>query len=366
MNKLLLLGLLVVLGMGCEEKPQEKPMYTLFIGTYTNGDSEGIYSYQFDADSGTLSNKSLEAKLPNPSFLAISKDKQHLYAVQETADFDSLGGGVSAFKLKEGVLELQNSKGTGGANPCHVSLSGDGFLSVANYSGGNVALFHLNDDGSLGDNPQIIDHKVLDTTKTAHAHMTKFTKDGLFATDLGLDALKRYVKQSNQWVPAHQASIDFPKGAGPRHFVFSENEAFLYVINELNSTLTVLQRDDEGSYNPIQTENTLPSNYEGKNACADIHLSPDGQFLYGTNRGENTIVIFTVDPSSGTLNLVGRESVQGNWPRNFSLDPTGNFLLVANQLSNNIVVFKRDKETGSLTYLNEIKMPSPVCLTFLD
>lgn len=366
MNKLLLLGLLVILGMGCEEKPQEKPMYTLFVGTYTNGDSEGIYTFQFDADSGVLSNKSLAAELTNPSFLAISENKEHLYAVQETADFDSLGGGVTAFKLKDGVLELQNSKGTGGANPCHISLSGDGFLSVANYSGGNVALFNLNDDGSLGDNRQIIDHKVLDTTKTAHAHMTKFMKDGLFATDLGLDALKRYVKQSNEWIPAHQASIDFPEGAGPRHFVFSESKAFLYVINEINSTLTVLQRDDEGSYNAIQTEKTLDSDYEGKNACADIHLSPDGKFLYGTNRGENTVVIFGVDSTSGKLNLVGRESVHGNWPRNFTLDPSGNFLLVANQLSNNISIFKRDVDMGTLTFLNEIEMPSPVCLKFLD
>lgn len=360
------MGLMIALAMACAEKPEEKPMYTLFVGTYTNGDSEGIYTYTFDANTGNLTNQKLAAKITNPSYLTISDDKQNLYAVQETADFDTLGGGLSAFKLNEGVLELQNSRGTQGANPCHVSLSRDGHLAAANYSGGNIALFKLNGDGSLGDDAQIIDHKVLDSMKTAHAHMTQFTSEGLFVTDLGLDAVKRYNLKEGMFVPAKQSSLAFEDGAGPRHFTFGKNGKLLYVINELNSTISVFEKDSKGSYQEIQIVETLDGAYQGKNACADLHLSPDGKFLYGSNRGENTIVIFSVDADSGQLELVGREPVRGDWPRNFSLDPTGEFLLVANQKTSNITVFKRDMEKGILTYLSETQLPNPVCLVFAD
>jgi len=359
-----LAGIVFVTLMACTDKPEEKPMYTLFVGTYTDGDSEGIYTYSFDSGTGELSNEKLVAKLPNPSYLTISKDKKHLYAVQETDNFDSLGGGISAFKLEKGALELQNSMGTQGAHPCHVSLSGDGQLAVANYTGGNVALFSLNEDDSLGNDPQIIDHKVLDTTKTAHAHMAQFNVDGLMVTDLGLDAVKRYQKNDEGFVPGQQPSLPFADGAGPRHFTFGKGRKFLYVINELNSTLSVFEKDANGSYQQIETKSTLAADFDGESFCADIHLSPDGRFLYGSNRGENTIVIFAVDGTSGKLSLVGRESVSGDWPRNFTMDPSGDFLLVANQRSENIVVFKRDAENGTLTFLNETKHPIPVCLVF--
>lgn len=358
--------MVAVLAIACAEKPQEKPMYTLFVGTYTDGGSEGIYTYTFDANTGELSSKKLAAKLTNPSYLAISEDKTNLYAVQETADFDSLGGGVTAFKLKNDVLELQNSMGTQGAHPCHVSLSSDGHLAVANYTGGNVALFSLNDDGSLAEAPQIIDHKKLDSVKTSHAHMAQFNMDGLMVTDLGLDAIKRYRQEGDRFLPAAQASIPFEDGAGPRHFTFGNNGKTLYVINELNSTISVFEKDAGGNYEEVQVVPTLAPDFDGESFCADIHLSPDGKFLYGSNRGENTIVIFAVDGTSGKLELVGRESVRGDWPRNFSIDPTGEFLLVANKKTSNIVVFKRDGEQGTLTFLNEVKHPNPVCLVFAD
>lgn len=364
MKKIILAGIVAVLAIACAEKSQEKPMYTLFVGTYTDGDSEGIYTYTFDANTGELSSKKLAAKLTNPSYLAISEDKTNLYAVQETADFDSLGGGVTAFSLNEDVLELQNSMGTQGAHPCHVSLSGDGHLAVANYTGGNVALFSLNDDGSLAEKPQIIDHKPLDSVKTSHAHMAQFNADGLMVTDLGLDAIKRYNQQGDRFVPAEQASISFEDGAGPRHFTFGNNGKTLYVINELNSTISVFEKDAGGNYEEVQVVPTLDADYDGESFCADIHLSPDGKFLYGSNRGENTIVIFAVDAASGQLELVGRESVHGDWPRNFSIDPTGQFLLVANKKTSNIAVFERDGEQGILTFLNEVKHPNPVCLVF--
>lgn len=366
MKKIILTAVALVLTMACAEKIEEKPMYTLFVGTYTDGDSEGIYTYAFDAKTGELSNQKLAAKLTNPSYLAISEDKNNLYAVQETADFDSLGGGVTAFSLNDDILEFQNSMGTQGAHPCHVSLSRDGHLAVANYTGGNLSVFALNDDGSLADNPQIIDHKPLDTVKTSHAHMAQFDAYGLMVTDLGLDAIKRYVKKDGTFVPAEQPSIPFADGAGPRHFTYGKNGKMLYVINELNSTISVFENVENGNYQEIQVVPTLAADFDGESFCADLHLSPDGKFLYGSNRGENTIVIFAVDEDSGQLELVGRESVHGDWPRNFSMDPSGEFLLVANKKTSNIAVFQREKENGTLTFLNEISHPNPVCLVFVD
>ncbi len=352
--------------IGCSEKKEAKKEFQLFVGTYTDGDSEGIYKFTFDASTGALTNKNLAAVLPNPSFIKISGDKKNLYAAQETADFDSLGGGVTAFKLKDGQLELLNSMGTEGKHPCHVALSDEGYLAASNYSGGNVSVFRLGENGELVSNPQIIDHKVLDTAKTSHAHMAKFKGNDLFVADLGLDAVKRYSNLNHLFVASEQASIDLAEGAGPRHFVFGKEGKLLYVINELNSTITVFKQKGDGSYKEIETQSTLDSAFEGKSYCADVHLSADGKFLYGSNRGENTIVIFAIDQNTGKLDLVGRESVRGDWPRNFALDPSGNYLLVANQRSNNITIYKRDVEKGMLEFLNEIKLSSPVCLEFLD
>ncbi|MEM8999065.1 MAG: lactonase family protein [Bacteroidota bacterium] len=353
----------MALVLGCGENELPMKTRTLFVGTYTEGSSEGIYTLRFNPGNGKLDAPQLMAQLPNPSFLTISKDKKYVYAVQETADFDSLGGGVTAYVLDDNVLKELSSKGSGGAHPCHIALSGDGQLAVSNYTGGNLAVFDVDQDGGLGKR-QLIDHKTLDTTKTAHVHKAHFNADGLFVADLGLDAIKRYGKGNAEWIAAHQSSLKLPEGVGPRHFVFSTDKSFLYVINELNATITVFQRDDEGNFHPVQTENTLAPDWTGGTSCADIHLSPDGRFLYGSNRGENTLVIFSVDATSGKISLVGRESVQGDWPRNFTLDPSGNFVLVANQKSNNITVFKRDSEQGTLEYTGQFEIDSPVCLVF--
>ncbi|MBT8239461.1 MAG: lactonase family protein [Croceitalea sp.] len=365
MKNTLLISSLMLLLLGCNQKTKENTMQTLFVGTYTDGESEGIYRLNFDSTTGELSNQELAATITNPSFLAISENGQNVYAVQETADFDSLGGGVSAFNLNEGMLELQNSLGTHGAHPCHVSLSHDGQLAVSNYTGGNLAIFKLKTDGSLQANPQLIDHKVLGTTEASHVHKAEFTESGLLVADLGLDAIKRYESKNGQWQPAGQQSLNLPQGAGPRHFVEGQNGRFLYVINELNATITVFEQNEKGNYDGIQTQSSLPIDFKGESFCADIHLSADGKFLYGSNRGHNSLVIFKVDKSSGKIELIGHESVRGDWPRNFTIDATGNYILVANQRSNNITVFKRDIEKGTLSYLNEFKIPSPVCLVFI-
>lgn len=351
--------------MGCQEKELPMDTYDLFVGTYTDGTSEGIYKLRFNPSNGALDSMELMAALPNPSFMAFSPDKKNLYVVQETADFDSMGGGVTAFAMNDNKLKLLNDKGTGGAHPCHVAVSENGQVAVSNYTGGNLAVFDLASDGSLADR-QLINHKINDTLVTPHVHKAHFNADGLFVADLGLDAVKRYQKQPHGWIPAHQASIVMAEGAGPRHFTFSQDRSFLYIINELNSTITVLQRDDEGSYNDVETQSTLATDFKGESFCADIHLSADGKFLYGSNRGENTIVVFAVNQENGRLTTVGRTSVNGDWPRNFAIDPSGNYLLVANQRSSNITVFRRDVEKGTLTFLNEFEMGSPVCLVFFE
>ena len=351
----------------CTEKTTPLKTYALFVGTYTQNGSEGIYRYTFNTDNGALTNKALAATLENPSFIKISPDKKNLYAVQETDNYDSVGGAVTAFVFNKDSIMPLNTLPTGGAHPCHIGISKKGHvLAVSNYTGGSLAIYAIEENGRLQANKQLIDHKVIDSSKASHVHAAKFTQDGLFVADLGLDALKRYVSEGAWYVPAVQASLELPPGAGPRHFTFSKDNQFLYVINELNSTITVFVRNQNGSYNQVETQSTVAEDFSGESFCADIHLSKNGKFLYGSNRGENTIVIFKVDGTTGKLTLMGRESVRGDWPRNFVIDPTGNFLLVANQRSDNITIFKRDHEKGTLSFLHNIELPNPVCLEFLE
>ncbi len=359
----------IILFCSCNDNSKkENKSYTLYVGTFTNNESEGIYSYTFNTNTGTLSNKKLAAKLTDPSFLIISPNKKYLYSVNKIEKSKNSNGAVVAFKIEENnALKQINNTPTANAYGCHVGISKDGkYLASSSYGGGSISVFNINENGALLPNPQFINHKILDTLKIAKAHASKFTKDGLFTADLGLDAIKRYQLKDNKFIPAEQASINLPDGAGPRHFTFNKNKNILYVINELNATITVFKKDTKGNYVELEVKNTLAPDYKGQKSCADIHLSNDGKFLYGSNRGENTIVIFKVDADTGKLTLVGRESVHGDWPRNFALDPTNKFLLVANQKSDNITVFKRDSEKGTLTFLQEVKTPTPVCLEFLD
>ena len=264
----------------------------------------------------------------------------------------------------DSLIELQTVS-SGGAHPCHVSLSPSGKkLAVANYTGGNASVFKVGLDGNLKGPTAFMNHVAYDTTRTSHAHMAKWINEEIYIADLGLNALIGYSDEDTV-LSKPKSIFKLPKGAGPRHFSSTENGKFIYVINELNSSISVFEKSNNGLYLDLQNESTLAPDFKGDSFCADLHISDDGQFLYGSNRGENTIVIFKINQETGKLTLVGRESVHGDWPRNFTIDPTGKFLLVANQKSNNIVVFKRDKENGTLTYLNEQKLAKPVCLVFL-
>lgn len=360
-NLLLILCSLVIF-ISCKEESSK-----LFVGTFTQTGSEGLYSYSFNPKTGELNNKKLEAEIKDPSFLTISNNKKYLYVIKRTEEFKDSKGAIIAYKIKEDGIEEINTVGTGGGYPCHVGVSKKGdFLAASCYSDGSLSIYKVAENGSLRSNPQYINHKILDSIKKAKAHASIFTPDGLFTADLGLDAVKRYQYDGEKFVPGKQPSLKFPDGAGPRHFKFSADKKFLYVINELNSTITLLSKNEDGEYITKETKPTLDKDYKGKNSCADIHLSKDGKFLYGSNRGENTIVIFKIDKETGKLTLVGRESVHGDWPRNFAIDPSDKFVLVGNRKTNNITVFKRDIEKGTLNFLHDVKIPSPVCLEFLE
>lgn len=349
----------------------------LYIGTYTDGGSKGIYHYLFDTKTGTLEFADVTGEIKNPSFLKISSNLKYLYSVAEGDSYNGVrGGGVAAYKIgKGGILSKINDALSLGAYPCHVTVSSDNKKIVAsNYGGGSLAIYDIVEGGGISPIRQLIQHEGtgadLKRQSSAHTHSAQFGASGkqLFTADLGIDKflIYSYNEDSLLYFPDKQPFVRMEPGAGPRHFSFTRKQDFIYVINELNSTISVLKKTKE-EIKKIQDISTLPADFTGTSYCADIHLSPDGRFVYGSNRGHNSISIFSRDQKSGLLTLMGTEPVRGDWPRNFSIAPGGNFLLVANQKSDNITVFNIDKKSGKLSYSGiEIKVPSPVCLEFLS
>lgn len=350
--------------------------YYLFVGTYTGGKSKGIYVYKFNAKNGELEWVSNTDSAANPSFLTIAPDGTHIYAVNEVDRNQS--GLVSAYKFNKATGELSfiNRQPSGSANPCHISITNDGkWLAVANYSGGSLAMLPVNGDGSVGAIAQHIIHHGKSVNpqrqEMAHVHSVFFSPDQqfLFTPDLGMDQVSIYRfngKNKQPLKPAPEPFIATNPGTGPRHIDFSPNGKFIYLIEEMGGSVNVFAYS-KGTAKFVQRIATHKADYKGLPGSADIHLSPDGKFLYASNRGdENNLAIFSVDTVSGKLHSVGYQLTQGMQPRNFMIDPTGNYLLVANQKTNNIVVFKRNKETGLLqATLQQIEVPSPVCLKML-
>ena len=349
----------------------------LYVGTYTtSGKSEGIYGYHMDG-AGALS-RFTSIMSVNPSFLTIDRSKRFLYAVNEVGEFlQKPGGAVSAFAIDRvtGNLRLLNQQATQGADPCHLSVDNSKrTLLVANYTGGNVSVFPLRSDGTLGMVSEVKQHEgsgPKEQQKGPHAHCIIFdrTERHALAADLGIDRVMiyRFDRAGGKLMPAAQPFAELKSGAGPRHLSLHPAGKFLYVISELDSTMSAFTYNERaGTLTEIETVSTLPSDFSGTSYCADVHVSPSGKFLYGSNRGHNSIVVFKIDQRTGKLTLVEHVSTEGNWPRNFTIDPTGKFLLVANQRSDNLVVFSIDPSTGSLKPIgvNE-QIPSPVCLRFL-
>lgn len=350
--------------------------FYLFIGTYTNKGSKGIYVYRFNAATGNSEWISNTDSATNPSYLAIAPNEKYVYAVNET--HGDYGGNLSAYTFDKstGKLTFINQEPTGGDDPCYVSISkNNNWVMVANYSGGSAAAFAANKDGSLNPYSQLLqDSGSGANTKRqekAHVHSAVFSPayDYLFTPDLGMDKVMIYKFNANSTTPLSPANPPFAAvtpGNGPRHFTFHPNQKFAYVIQELSGTVGVYKYGN-GKLTFLQDVPTHPEGYKGDIGSADIHLSPDGKFLYASNRGdENTITIFSVNPMTGKLKLKGYQPTMGKAPRNFMIDPTGNYLLAANQNTDNIVIFKRNKQTGLLQATGkQIKISMPVCLQMI-
>ena len=379
MKKILVLSLLVLALGSCHMKVKENSVahYYLYVGAYTQGEDEGIAIYRFNTSDGNLEYISTEAGVVNPSYLAISEDKKLLLAVNEVGEFDGMpSGALSAFTIDQqtGLLKFINQVPTGGGAPCYVSMDkASKYALAANYSGGNVAIFPVEDNGALGVYTQLEQHTgagpVEGRQAGPHAHTIVLDNQEKFAlaADLGIDQVITYQVAVDGKGMTRVGEFNAEPGAGPRHLAFHPNGNFVYIINELSSTMTSCAYDGStGTLKEIRTASTLPEGYEGNNSCADIHVSEDGRFVYGSNRGHDSIVIFETNQDTGELILKGHHSVKGKTPRNFMIDPTGKFLLVANQNSNNIVVFRRDEQTGLLSDTGiEVQTSKPVCLKML-
>lgn len=370
------LGLFGAFAFRANAWPGQNHNFKMYVGTYTSGKSEGIYGYYMFPVLGGL-NRFTSTKSVNPSFLAIDKSKKFLYAVNEVGEYaGKAGGGVSAFAIEaDGSLRLLNEQPTLGADPCYVAVDRKRKnLLVANYTGGSVTVLPIRADGTLGTATDVKQHEgsgPKEQQKGPHAHcviLDRAERHALVA-DLGIDkvVIYRFDGSTGKLTPNKQPFAELRAGAGPRHLTFHPNGKFLYVINELDSTMTAFAYNERnGTLAHIETVSTLPSDFSGVSYCADVHVSSSGRFLYGSNRGHNSIVVFKIDRRSGKLKLVEHVSTQGDWPRNFVLDPYNSILLVANQRSDTIVSFAVDQETGRLEARGKAEqVPSPVCLKFL-
>jgi 6-phosphogluconolactonase len=372
MKKYLLALLFSIPFMAMAQKP-----YFMLVGTYTSGKSEGIYVYSF-SKTGEVSLVS-SVKTSNPSYLVVSPDQKFVYAVNENADTipNANGGGVTAFAFdaKKGTLTEVNQQASAGNHPCYIAISKTGrWLAVGNYSSGTVSILPVEKDGSAGMPAQVIKHNGSGPDaarqKSAHVHASVFAGNDhfLYVPDLGIDKVVKYNfdETTGQLSPAAQPFLPVLPGSGPRHIDFTKDNSCAYLMEELTGTVTAF-KNSNGTMAAIQTISSHPDGYTGRLGSADIHVSPDGKFLYCSNRGEsNTIAIFSIAKTTGKLTLLGHQYTMGMVPRNFNFDPTGNFLLVANQQSDNIVIYSRDKNTGLLTYTGkQIEVPNPVCIKWV-
>jgi 6-phosphogluconolactonase len=372
MNKSILgicvIFLIMMFATSCQSQP-----IRLFAGKYTEAGEKGLYLFDLNRKEGTFKLLSESDAGPNPSYFCISKKHGLIYAVNEVMKFDGIpGGGMTTlnFDARTGVIEKVKELAVPNGGPCFISLSpGEDFLFMANYDGGSVAVVKLDDKGI----PERVTDTILfkgDEGKVSHAHMISFNPAGnkVYLTDLGLDRIVifNFDPVSGRLQQIQNGIVNLPKGSGPRHFVFNSTGTKMYVICELNSTISVFNVDANGELNSIQTLTTLSEGFKGENSCADIHIGKNREYLYGSNRGENTIVTFRIG-SDGKLSLAGRTSSGGDWPRNFVIDPSGKLILVGNQKSGNISLFKIDEMTGIPIELGKgYKIATPVCLKFSD
>jgi len=362
----------------------------VYFGTYTEpirfgtgrvlqGKGEGIYVYRMDQSSGAMDLVSKTTGITNPSYLAFDFSQQFLYAVNEVKMHDEQPTGtVSAFAVhpKTGKLEYLNRRLTHGTDPCHVLVDKKRqYVFVANFMSGSICVLPVLGDGSLGQASDFVQHQgsSIDPVrqKGPHAHSVTLDRANRFAfvPDLGLDKLMVYKfdPKRGKLEPNDVPWIKMKPGAGPRHVAFHPGGGFAFLINELDSTLAALSYDcRRGRFKELQIVPTLPEGFQGESACADVQVSPSGAFVYGSNRGQDGIVIYRIDQRTGRLTYVGHEPTRGKTPRNFSIDPTGRFLLAANQDTDTIVTFRINARTGKLQPTGHVThVPTPVCVKFL-
>jgi 6-phosphogluconolactonase len=350
----------------------------VYVGTYTSGKSEGIYLYRLNLRSGELKHVATTKGVKDPSYLALAPSRRYLYAVNEVEEFaGKKSGALSAFSVDQrtGELRLLNQQPSLGGAPCYVVVDQTGrFVLVANYVGGNVAVIPVNSDGSLGeatDVKQDLGSSInTERQEGPHAHCIVLDASNRFAysCDLGTDKIMifRFDARRGKLIPNRTPSVQAKPGAGPRHLTFHPSGKYAYVINELHMTVTAFAHDRiRGNLKELQTVPTLPRDPTAADTGADIHVSPNGRFLYCSNRGHDSIAAFKIDQRNGKLIFIAHESTGGKTPRNFAIDPTGAFLLAANQNSDNIVTFRLDPKTGRLGSTGHVvEVPLPVCLKF--
>jgi 6-phosphogluconolactonase len=342
---------------------------TAYIGTYTKGDSKGIYRLSMDDSSGTIDDVQVAAELENPTFLAVTSDQKYLYSVTKVEN----QGGVGAYSIEpDGQLSLLNYNVADGSPPCHVSLNdSNNFLFSANYHQGTGIAYKLTDNGEIAAVTSTVTHAGSgphERQEKPHAHYSGLTPDEhyLCVVDLGTDEMVVY-SFDNGTLTKHSEQA-FKPGTGPRHIQFHPNGKFAYVNGELSSEVIALSYDSEtGSFNELQYISSLPAGFGEESIGGAIKLSADGKFLYASNRGHDSIAVFQIDADTGHLTLVDHTSTEGSFPRDFTIDPTGKFLLAANQDTSNIVQYTIDYSTGKLTPTGvTVSVPNPVCVVFTN
>lgn len=347
--------------------------YQVIVGSYTTAAKpDGIFVYDFNSLTGEMTYKN-KAIVSNPTFLAVAPDQQHIYSVNE----DKLPF-ISAFNYNSstGKLTLINKVDPKGEGPAYVSVDAKSqYVFSANYNNGTLSAILIQKDGSLGSNVQLIKHEGHGPHKAqsgSHVHAVVISPDNkyLFAVDLGTDKINTYrfnPKNSSPLTPGSPPFTSLPAGSAPRHFTFHPNKKWAYVIEELSGVMTAYKYK-KGTLTKIDTVSLLSEDFKGAPNAADIQVSPDGKFLYGSNRGDNSnnLTICSIDQKTGKLTLVGRQSSLGKSPRNFAIDPSGNFLVLANQNSNDIFIFKRDQSTGLLSPTGfKVDIVKPTVVQFL-
>ena len=357
--------------VGCSNPKSDSNKYLLYIGTYTDEGSKGIYVSEFDTAQGKLLEPKLAAKITNPSFQYITKDGSLLWSVSEAEDGTGLVRGFDLNKTT-GELKSLSSFATGGIGPCYVSMDETkNIVMAANYKSGNVFIIPVDENGTAtgkGFNHQHTGKGPnLNRQEDPHAHSIRVGPDSkyVYSADLGTDKIYVYAVDHNQLNLYTELSI--APGSGPRHIDFHPGKKAMAVVNELKGTVTLFKPDNTGCFSQYySTTSTLPPDFDDFNKCADVHFSPDGKFLYASNRGHNSIVIFKVNQETMDLETVGWQQETIVWPRNFTIAPSGNYLLVANKDANTITVFTVNKKNGILTYTgNSIEVSKPVCLNLI-